>query len=67
MSRDSVYFRASPNPPRMPDKTSAQDPLVSRTPAVCADNGRDRLIRARSVLGSTEDYPRFQRGVYLGG
>src|SRR5438309_329877 len=32
-----------------------------------ADNGRDRLIRARSGLVSTEDYPRFQRGVCLGG
>jgi hypothetical protein len=48
-------------------KPLTKTPLFPEYQLSGIENGGDRLIRARTRLGSTGDYPRFQRGVCLGG
>jgi hypothetical protein len=48
-------------------KPLTKTPLFQENRLSGIENEGDRLIRARSGLGSTGDYPRFQRGVCLGG
>ncbi len=45
----------------------AKTPLFLEHSLSGSDNGRDRLIRAWSWLGSVGDFSRFQRGLCLGG